>query len=488
MKSSEAENLLTESFPQLRQKGISIRKIPESGSNRAYFRIFSDRSPSCIATVSNDVAESQAFIYLTGAFREAGIDTPEIIAVNEPLTAYLQTDLGSNSLYEELAQARQSGRYGNREIHLLSKAMSSLALIHWSASAHIDFSKCYPTAEMTARDMMWDLNYWKYCFLKPSSVHFDEAALEVDFEHLVTNLLKIKTSQPAKTFMYRDFQSRNILISPSGKLGFIDFQGGRDGLFLYDLVSFLWQARAAFPDEIINSMLAVYAKEAAKINPILEEYIAGEYSRLPLVRLFRYLQVLGAYGFRGNFEHKVQFMQSTQAVLSRLRELIPSFESDYPAICAAISALALSAEAALPSETTPSEGLTVTVASFSYRKGLPEDNSGNGGGFIFDCRAIHNPGRYDAYKSLTGMDEPVKQFLEEDGEIIPFIEHSKALIEATVNKYIKRGFTHLSVAFGCTGGQHRSVYSAEQIASWLSRKPNVRVNLIHREQGINRWI
>ena len=132
--------------------------------------------------------------------------------------------------------------------------------------------------------------------------------------------------------------------------------------------------------------------------------------------------------------------------------------------------------------------MLVTIYSFSYKKGLPVDTSGNGGGYVFDCRGTHNPGKYEQYKTLTGLDQPVIDFLENDGEILTFLESVYALVDHHVARFIERDFTHLQVAFGCTGGQHRSVYCAEHLAAHLAGDIGVKVHLIHRERGIERYL
>ena len=126
--------------------------------------------------------------------------------------------------------------------------------------------------------------------------------------------------------------------------------------------------------------------------------------------------------------------------------------------------------------------LTVTILSFSYKNGLPSDPTGNGGGFIFDCRALPNPGRYPEYKTYTGRDRRVIEFLQGEPAVGLFLDHAEAIVSQSVEKYLERNFTSLQVAFGCTGGQHRSVYCAEQLAARLSKKYHCNILLRHREQ------
>lgn len=321
---------------------------------------------------------------------------------------------------------------------------------------------------------MWDLNYFKYCFLKPSGITFDESALEDDFRRLSADL----TDGDAVAFMYRDFQSRNVMVH-DGQPWFIDFQGGRRGPYLYDVASFLWQARAGFSDELRSELVGEYVDSLSRYITVDETQLR---QRLELFVLFRTLQVLGAYGFRGYFERKRHFIDSIPPAIANLRPLIAKFGDRYDSLCDALRRLT-----ELPAyNQSDKPGLTVRVYSFSYKKGIPEDPSGNGGGFVFDCRAIHNPGRYDRYKQLSGLDRPVIEFLEHDGEILAFLDHCYALVDASVQRYLSRGFTDLSVSFGCTGGQHRSVYSAQHMAEHLSEKFGVRVELEHREQRIKR--
>jgi hypothetical protein len=302
-------------------------------------------------------------------------------------------------------------------------------------------------------------------------VEFEEEWLEDDFDRLSDVLL----GGESDTFMYRDFQSRNVMVC-QGAPYFIDFQGGRRGPVEYDLVSFLWQARARFTPEIRRELIGEYLDSARRYRMFDEDAFIG---RLRYFVLFRLLQVLGAYGYRGYLEHKAHFVQSIPMAIENLRELLVDGFKEFPYLCSVLSEMV-----ALPRFLHQEEDdeLTVRVTSFSYKKGIPDDASGNGGGFVFDCRAIHNPGRYDEYKLLTGRDEPVRAFLDKEKAMQEFLEHVYGIVDYSVETYRARGFKNLMVSFGCTGGQHRSVYSAEHLASHLAEKYNVKVILTHREQ------
>lgn len=470
---------------------IEVTPLAESGSNRKYYRI-KDLSATreVVAVYNDDVAENEAFISIDEALARRGIRVPRVLAVSPDSKSYIQEDLGDFALYDLIVRSRNNPDDASLSAQLsarLDESVRQLARLHWSASSAIDFTKCYPVSSMSARDIMWDLNYCKYCFLKPAYAEFDESRLQDDFEALSRRVLAAMDAQPSRVFMYRDFQSRNVMVK-DGHVWFIDFQGGRAGLFLYDLVSFLWQGRAGLSSDDRLHLIDAYFDEALSIEPAIDRQLFMD--MLPDVILFRSLQVLGAYGFRGGFEGKQAFKSSIPAVLGNITGIADELQGRYPEIIATINRLRQKYDAA-PGHTNASDtydGLTVTVSSFSYKKGYPADPSGNGGGYVFDCRAIHNPGRYDEYKQLTGMDDPVKRFLEDDGEILAFIEHVKGLVGPSVDRYVKRGFKSLQVSFGCTGGQHRSVYSAEAIARWLQERKDVRVHLIHREQGVDRFL
>lgn len=341
----------------------------------------------------------------------------------------------------------------------------------------MDFGYCYPLAEFNRRSILWDLNYFKYCFLKTTGLEFQENLLEDDFEHMADTLLQI---QP-QVFMYRDFQSRNVMLR-EGKPYFIDFQGGRKGPFYYDVASFLWQAKANYPDSLRQELIDEYLDALQPYHAIGKEQFLATLRHFVL---FRTLQVLGAYGFRGYFEKKAHFIQSVPYAIENLRQLLETDFPEYPYLCLVLRKLT---ELPQFASVRNRRKLTVRVMSFSYKKGIPEDPSGNGGGYVFDCRAVHNPGKYEQYKQLTGRDKPVIDFLEQDGEILRFLEHVDALVDAHVQRFLERGFTNLSICFGCTGGQHRSVYSAEHVARHLNEKFGVRIQLIHREQHIEQTL
>ena len=456
--------------------GIPESCVPLTGSasNRKYYRLSGD-GHTCIGVIGTDARENEAFLTLAGHFRTKGINVPEIYAVSEDRMAYIQEDLGDAVLFDMLTKARRTGE-GLEEVEaLLCRTMSMLPKIQFEGADGLDFSVCYPQPSFDRRMVMFDLNYFKYCFLKPSGLEFDEVLLQDDFEKLADDLLLSDTD----TFLYRDFNARNVMVK-DGEPYFVDFQGGRRGPVFYDVASFAWQARAKFSEDQKEKMLSAYLEAYSAYSSMDERSFR---SSLRLFVLFRLLQVLGAYGFRGWVEHKANFVTSIPAAIGELKAWLSDPSDTYPYLMQTLERLT-----AMPrfAEEAAEDGvLEVKVYSFSFKKGVPYDPSGNGGGYVFDCRSIHNPGRYEPYKKLTGRDEPVIRFLEDDGEIIGFLEHAYGVLDPHVETYMKRGFTSLMVSFGCTGGQHRSVYCAEHMAHHLAQKyPGIRVRLIHREQHL----
>jgi hypothetical protein len=360
---------------------------------------------------------------------------------------------------------------------MLCDTMALLPEIQFKGAEGLDFGICYPQPSFDRRMIMFDLNYFKYCFLKPSGLEFNEVKLQDDFDRFADELLKYDTD----TFLYRDFNARNVMMS-DGVPYFIDFQGGRRGPIYYDVASFVWQARAEYPQSLRDRMVESYLGALKQYMDISKEEFAR---RLRLFILFRLLQAMGAYGFRGWSEHKAKFVASIPAALRSLKALISVPFDEYPYMMEVLNCMM-----ALPrfADLDNTDGkLEVKVYSFSFMNGMPQDPSGNGGGYVFDCRAINNPGRHIEYKYMTGMDEPVIKFLEEDGGVFDFLEHAYSVVDPHVEYFQTRGFTSLLVSFGCTGGQHRSVYCAEHMAAHLAaRHPDIRVRLIHREQGVDK--
>ncbi len=446
-----------------------------SGSNRSYLRLHGGGT-SLMGVTGTDVKENNAFITLAAHFRSQGLPVPEVLAVSEDGISYLQEDLGDLLLADLVAAAHKNGgiEEGGQLEALLCRTTGLLPKIQFEGASGLDFSVCYPQPSFDRRMVMFDLNYFKYCFLKPSGIEFNEIDLQDDFERFADELLK----DEGETFLYRDFNARNVMIK-DGEPYFIDFQGGRRGPIYYDVASFIWQARARYPQWLKEKMLGSYLDSLASYVEVDRDAFK---ERLKMFRLFRTLQVLGAYGFRGLVEQKAQFVVSIPQALADLKDLLAEMPDDYPYMSEVLRKMTVLPRFAVQSE----DGrLEVKVSSFSFKKGIPQDMSGNGGGYVFDCRSIHNPGRYEPYRKLTGRDEPVIRFLEDDGEIIGFLEHVYGVVDPHVETYSRRGFTSLMVSFGCTGGQHRSVYCAEHLAHHLAEKyPEIRVRLIHREQNI----
>ena len=451
-------------------------RLSPSGSRRRYFRL-SSGSVSVIGVIGTDRDENHAFITLARHFRSKGIRVPEVLAVSEDGMCYLQQDLGDMLLYDALSEARAAGAYSPLERDLLLRAVSALPAIQVEGARGLDFSVCYPTRAFDARTVDFDLNYFKYCYLKPSPVEFNEERLQDDFDRLKADLLE----DDADTFMYRDFQARNVMLH-EGELWFIDFQGGRKGPLYYDVASFIWQARAQYPEDLKRALVEAYLDALEKYIPVDRDAFR---ERLRIFVLFRTLQVLGAYGFRGRIEKRAHFLESIPYALANLRELLARPFGRYPYLTSVLEGLAAEGPGIPPA---PDGLLHVHIYSFSYKKGIPDDLSGNGGGYVFDCRSVHNPGKYERFRTMTGLDREVQEFLEADGEIFAFLGHVFPLVDAHVERFVSRGFTHLQVSFGCTGGQHRSAYSAQKLAEHLSGRQGVVVHLHHRELGIERTL
>ena len=482
-------------------------QLPVAGSNRVYYRLTDAAGQSVIGVIGTSRDENHAFVYLCRHFTKRQLPVPHLLAVSQDELRYLESDLGAVSLFNAISGGREAGgRYTLKEQELLKRTIRELPNIQIRGARELDFSQCYPQPEFDTNSVLFDLNYFKYCFLKATELDFHELKLEADFRLLAKDL----TSEPCDAFLYRDFQARNVMLVDE-KPYFIDFQGGRKGPYYYDLASFLWQASARYPHKLRRELVYEYYNELKNYTevPTPHHFV----NRLSLFVLFRTLQVLGAYGFRGYFERKQHFIKSIPPAMQNLRELLAEVNFPYPYLVTVLKQLTelpqfrqldVTASRADGFRTTennpykphPQDGpatfskydaqgpLVVRVYSFSYRKGIPEDESGNGGGYVFDCRSTHNPGRYEPYKQLTGLDEPVIRFLEDDGEILTFLSSVYKLADAHVRRYIQRGFTSLMFSFGCTGGQHRSVYSAQHLAEHLHAKFGIEVHVIHREQGI----
>ncbi|MDI9606328.1 MAG: RNase adapter RapZ [Bacteroidota bacterium] len=449
----------------------TLEALPSSGSNRKYYRLTSD-GVSLIGVRGESRDENRTFIRLAHHFREKGLNVPEVLSVSNDEIFYIQQDLGDTILFDAIRGGRLTGVFSHDEKELLHKTIALLADFQVKGAEGLDFNFCYPLPEFDRRSIHWDLNYFKYNFLKTTGMDFREDLLEDDFEKLTVQLLQEQT----ETFLYRDFQSRNVMLV-DGMPYFIDFQGGRKGPVYYDVASFLWQAKANFPNELRDELTQTYIRSLQKWMPVNETAFKEQ---LQLFVLFRTLQVLGAYGFRGYFEKKPHFIQSIPFALNNLRELLKKGFGEYPYLHEVLTEMTELKQFA----DTRKRSLEVRVFSFAYKKGIPNDTSGNGGGYVFDCRAINNPGKFERYNNVNGLDEPVIKFLEEEGEITEFLDNIYPLVDRHVQRYIDRGFTDLMISFGCTGGQHRSVYAAQRVAEHISKHFKVKVSLVHREQNL----
>ena len=451
----------------------TFEPLPASGSYREYARIKSIHH-QVIGAYNQDIKENNAFFEFSAHFLKRDIPVPRIYLVSSDQKCYLQEDLGNITLFDFLTKGNETEDFSEKIVEEYKKVLRQLPRIQLVAGKDIDYSVCYPREAFDKQSMMWDLNYFKYYFLKLAKIPFDEQALEDDFQTFSDYLLAADNN----AFLYRDFQSRNIMLKDE-KVYFIDYQGGRKGALQYDMASLLYDAKANIPEEVREELLDFYLDELTQYKDIDRHKFKSLFDGYVLIRI---MQSMGAYGFRGFFEKKEHFLKSIPYALKNLDALLAkhTIEVKLPELFKVLKAVGESAF--LKSIGSENNKLTVIVSSFSYKKGIPKDRSGNGGGFVFDCRAIHNPGRYLEYKYLTGKDPEVQHFLEEKSTMAQFMAPVVSLVSHSVEVYLDRGFTHLSVNFGCTGGQHRSVYAAEKLSEYLKNNYPVTVVIQHIEQ------
>lgn len=450
-----------------------FEQLPGSGSYREYVRMKGENH-MVIGAYNEDVRENQAFLEFSTHFRYKGIPVPHIYAVNPDQKTYLQEDLGNITLFDFLTKTREEEGFSNKIVDVYKEVLRELPKIQLIGGKDLDYSVCYPREAFDKQSMMWDLNYFKYYFLKLAKVPFDEQALEDDFQSFSDYLLAVDNS----AFLYRDFQSRNIMLK-NGKVYFIDYQGGRKGALQYDLASLLYDAKANIPEAEREEMLEFYLDELNHYKHTDRDKFKSQFGGYVLIRI---MQAMGAYGFRGFYEKKEHFLKSIPFALKNLESLLANntIQVHLPELFKVLKAVTQSEY--LKTISPANDRLTVRVSSFSYKKGIPKDPSGNGGGFVFDCRAIHNPGKYAEYKHLTGKDKQVQEFLETKSAMADFLAPVFSLVSNSVEVYLARGFSNLCISFGCTGGQHRSVYAAEKMAEYLKNNYPVTVVLQHVEQ------
>lgn len=466
-------------------KGIApmaVDLLPQSGSERRYFRLHG-KDETVIGAYGANIPENETFIYFSRQFRKKNLAVPEILAISDDSMFYLQEDFGTISLLDHL----EKKGFTSEVYELFKKSLESLAVLQVQGDEGLDYKTyCLTSIEFGKQAILADLLYFKYYFLDALRKPYDKQKLIEDFDALSNYL----THTEYKYFMFRDFQSRNIMITADNAVHFIDYQGGMKGAPQYDVASMLWQARANLTDEWKNKLLDDYMTAFEKVigQSIDRAVFKSQYNGYVLIRI---LQVLGAYGFRGLFERKAQFLTSIPLALKNLKDFFQS-QSIGIAVPEFKKVLDMCVSDEVIKQFTPTQAdentpLVVKICSFSFRKQPPQDNSGNGGGFIFDCRGILNPGRVESMKTQTGRDKEVKDFLEQQTKMPEFLNSVFDIVDITVEEYINRGFESLLVSFGCTGGQHRSVYAADAMTRHLKNKFKVKVELNHWVQDEKNW-
>ncbi len=442
------------------------------GSGRNIIRLSNDHA-SAIGILYGVREENAAFLEFSRHFRRHGLPVPEIYEEDLENGAYLEEDLGDLTLFDLLSKNREGDKVAPQVIEAYRKVVTFLPRFQIEAGRNLNYSVCYPRGSFDRQSIAWDLNYFKYYFLRLAGIPFNEQALEDDFDLLTTFLLRA----PSDYFLYRDFQSRNIMLRERQPF-FLDYQGGRKGALQYDIASLLFDAKADLPPALRQQLLDLLIDTVAEFTALDREAFLHHYYPFVYVRI---MQALGAYGFRGFYERKTHFLQSVPFALKNLRWLLHNVKLTIalPTLMSAFNSMLGSEK--LQSFASESEHLTVRITSFSFHRGVPTDDTGHGGGFVFDGRSLPNPGREEQFKSLTGKDAPVIEYLNRQESVHQFMGSVMSLVDATVANYQQRGFKSLMVSFGCTGGQHRSVYLAEQLAKHLRDTNGIDVMVLHRE-------
>lgn len=462
------ENLKALFKDTFKEDVISVENIKADGSNRAIIRLRS-HNRSVVGVWGPDKKENRAFVEFSKNFKSKGFNVVDIYAFDEKKQIYLETDLGNETLFDFVVKNRDDG--WEKIVHYYKKALEHLALFQTKGLDGINLEWCYPRKEFDEQSMRWDLNYFKYYFLKLGKIEFDEEKLEKDFNHFI-DFIK---DADRNFFLYRDFQSRNIMINDK-KLFFIDYQGGRKGFLAYDVASLLYDAKADIPPYIREELLNYYLelpeiKKTSKKDEYLKYYYAFVYIRL--------MQAMGAYGLRGFYEKKPHFLTSIPYVIKNLEWLIANVNLDLkiPELLKVFKRITTSSY--LRQFTDKKLGLNLRIYSFSYRDAIPPDPQGHNGGFVFDVRCLVNPGKIPEFANLTGKDDNVREYLDKDKDVDRYFKNCCSLIEQAVENYIKRNFTELYIAFGCTGGRHRSVYMAQRVFDYFKDKKNINCHINH---------
>jgi aminoglycoside/choline kinase family phosphotransferase len=457
-----------------KEKVINIQPLAQSGSYRRYFRIKS-KEKNAIGVFNPDKKENRAFITFTNHFIKKGLNVPQLFDRNLKENIYLIENLGDTTLFSLVTQEKTEGQLSTKIIDYYKDALNNLIKFQIDGGKGLDYSVCYPRDKFDRQSILWDLNYFKYYFLKLLKIPFDEQKLENDIRLFAEFLLSTET----KYFIYRDFQSRNILIHKD-QLYFIDYQGGRKGALQYDVASLLFQAKVNLSNETRQELLSFYLDQLSNRIKVNRKEFKKYYYGYELIRL---LQTLGAYGFRGYYENKVHFLFSIPYALQNLQWLVNEnhIPKKLPELTKVINSILKNDELKKISFAESKQKLKVTINSFSYKEGPPKDLTGNGGGFVFDCRSIDNPGRYTEFRNFTGLDEKVIRYLKEKQSVKDFLNSLYAIVDKSVSNYIQRDFKNLMINFGCTGGQHRSVFCTENLANHLKEKFDILIEVNHTQ-------